>query len=149
MLLEFDELRGIGCAVVHDEKVIETLAGRPVLAFVVHEGHCYLYSCPRVRAALMRRDLGPALRLKKAQRASTAPPMSEWTQWAREVAPGHFSCDEEQLDEVRSWFMHRNRHPKVLLKDCLHARALSYTCTQRLDGCIGPLMIHGLPNHHR
>jgi len=27
------------------------------------------------------------------------------------------------------------------------ARALSYNCTQRLDGCTGLLMLHGLPKH--
>ena len=37
-------MRSYGCAIVHNEAVIETLAGRPVLAFVVHAGHSYFYS---------------------------------------------------------------------------------------------------------
>jgi len=148
MLIEFAKKRELGCCALHKDKVIETIAGPPpVLAFIVDENHCYLYSCPRVRAALMKRDMVQGIKLKKAQGASTTPPMCEWILWGKEIAPSHDSCNDPELDAVRSWFMNRNRHQRVLLKDCVQARALSYTCTQRLDGCSGLLVTHGLPEH--
>jgi hypothetical protein len=147
MLLEFCKLRAIGCVILHNEAVVETLVGPSPLAFVVHENHCYLYSCIRVRKALMHRGAVPGLKLKKQQRASTTPALSEWLPWGGAIAPGHYFCEEDQLDELRAWFMNRNRHPRVLLKDSTTARALSYSCAQHLDGCVGLLMIHGLPEH--
>jgi hypothetical protein len=45
--------------------VIETLAGKPVLAWTVHESHCWFYSTPQVRRALQQRRLGEATKLKK------------------------------------------------------------------------------------
>ena len=53
MVLEYCRTNGLGCAVVHNESVIETLPGSPILAFTVHEGHSYFYRTPRVRQALM------------------------------------------------------------------------------------------------
>ena len=41
MVIEYCRMNNYGCAVVHNEAVIETLAGRPVLAFTVHAAHSY------------------------------------------------------------------------------------------------------------
>ena len=39
VILEYCRERGYGAAVVHNEAVIETLPGKPVLAWTVHEAH--------------------------------------------------------------------------------------------------------------
>jgi len=41
MVLEYCRMHCLGWAIVHNEAVIETLPGRPVLAFTVHAGHSY------------------------------------------------------------------------------------------------------------
>ena len=46
-------MHSLGCAVVHNNEVIETLAGRPALAFAVHENHAYFYSSKLVRNKLV------------------------------------------------------------------------------------------------
>jgi 5-methylcytosine-specific restriction endonuclease McrA len=115
----------------------------------VHENHFYMYACPRVRRALMNKGTGASCKLKRTQRISTIPALSEWTGWAEVIAPGHYFCQEEDLDTIRSWFLNRNRQPKVLLRDSITVRCLSYTCTLHGDGCSGALVIHGLPRHCR
>ena len=77
MVLEYCRMNDLGCVIVHNEAVIETLPGKNPLAFTVHEGHSYFYKTPRVRLALMRRRTGEATKLKKAQRAATTPLASE------------------------------------------------------------------------
>jgi hypothetical protein len=32
-----------GCVLVHNEEVITTIVGAPILAFTAHEDHCYFY----------------------------------------------------------------------------------------------------------
>jgi hypothetical protein len=65
VILEFCKQHGFGAAVVWNEKVIETMAGKPVLAWTVHEGHCWFYSTPQVRRALQQRRLGSVTKLNK------------------------------------------------------------------------------------
>jgi hypothetical protein len=50
VILEFCRQHGLGAAIVHNERVIETLPGKPILAWTVHEGHCYFYSTPKSAA---------------------------------------------------------------------------------------------------
>ena len=65
VILEFCKQHGLGAAIVHNERVIETMAGTPVLAWTVHEGHSWFYSAPQVRRALQQRRLGAVTKLKK------------------------------------------------------------------------------------
>ena len=45
MVVEYAKMHDLGCAVIHNEQVIESIPGkRPVLAFAVHESHCYFYN---------------------------------------------------------------------------------------------------------
>ncbi len=103
--------------------------------------------CPRDRNTRMKRCKTDIMKLKKAQRISTTPPAEEWLKWASKIEPGHFSCDEGSLDAIRSWFLSRGREPRLILKDHIDVRSLSYNCTQRLDGCTGLLVIHLMPAH--
>jgi hypothetical protein len=65
VILEFCKQHGFGAAVVWNEKVIETMAGKPVLAWTIHDSHCWFYSTPQVRRALQRRQLGAVTKLLK------------------------------------------------------------------------------------
>ena len=95
----------------------------------------------------MKRCTTDTVKLKKAQHISTTPPACEWLIWDKVIEPGHFSCPEENLDAVRSWFLNRGRQPRLLLRDCMTVRAMSYNCTQRLDGCVGLLVVHLMPEN--
>ena len=95
----------------------------------------------------MKRCNTENVKLKKAQRISTTPPADEWLKWDSKIEPGHFSCEESSLNDVRAWFLRRGKEPRLSMRDCVDVRALSYTCTQRLDGCVGLLVIHLLPEH--
>ncbi len=55
MVLEFCRMYQLGAAVVHNEAVIETLPGRPCLAFVVHANHTYFYKKAQVARMLQQR----------------------------------------------------------------------------------------------
>ena len=147
MVLEFCRMRSYGCAIVHNEAVLETLPGKPVLAFAVHAGHSYFYSRQQVAQMLQRRRTTAVQRLKKDQRATTTPPASEWLPWLRKLVPGHYGLAEEELNLERAWFLERGLHPKVLLKSETSARALLYNCSKRLDGCTGSVHLHALPDH--
>ena len=64
MVLEFCRMNKLACAVVHNQEVIETLAGdRPILTYCVHENHCYFYSCPVAPRSLLARRVGAIARL--------------------------------------------------------------------------------------
>ena len=110
MLLEFAKKRQIGCVVLHNEAVIETLVGPTPLAFVVHENHCYLYSRPACArrscaegaapAASSRRRSGPAPRRRwqtGCPGVGSSPPgiiaagRRNWTKYARGFSPGSAS----------------------------------------------------------
>ena len=79
MVLEYCRMHNLGCAVVHNEQIVESLPGkRPVLAFTVHENHCFFYSDRNVCNALASRKKGGVQRLKKEQKQSTTPVFRCW-----------------------------------------------------------------------
>jgi hypothetical protein len=43
MVLEFCRNNDYGCVLVHNESIITTLPGAPILAFTCHEDHCFFY----------------------------------------------------------------------------------------------------------
>ncbi|MCP3866237.1 MAG: hypothetical protein GY695_24480, partial [Aestuariibacter sp.] len=108
MILAYCKQHGLGCAVVHNEQVIETLPGPTPLAFAVHGEHTYMYKDHAVCRRLQnRRTNGCAVRLRRAPRASATPDASEWLQWDGEIRPGHFRVEEEEITQVRAWFLER------------------------------------------
>ncbi len=147
MVLELCRMTGWGCAIVHHEQVLETLPGRPVLAFTVHAGHSYFYSKQQVAKMLQRRRTTAVARLQKDQRNTTTPPASEWKAWGRELVPGHYAVAEDGLPQERAWFLEHGLHPKVLLKSETSMRALLYNCTKRVEGCTGVVYLHALPEY--
>jgi hypothetical protein len=148
VVIEYAKKQELACVLLHNEKTVEIVPGnRPILAFALHEDHCYFYSCPRVRNTLMKRCNIENVKLKKAQRISTTPPAADWLKWDSKIEPGHFCCEESSLDAVRSWFLSRGREPRLILKDHIDVRSLTYNCTQRLDCCVGLLVIHLMPAH--
>ncbi len=140
-------MHGYGAAIVHNEAVIETLVGRPVLAFTVHAGHSYFYGNQHVAKMLQKRRTTAVTRLKKEQRASTTPIAAEWKPWCRELVPGHYAVPEESMPQERAWFLEQGKHPKVLLKSETCPRALLYTCMPKLKEAPGIVYIHALPAH--
>ena len=112
MVLEYCRMHSLGCAIVHNEAVIETLPGKPVLAFTVHAGHSYFYGNQYVAKMLQRRRTTAVVRLKKEQRLTTTPIASEWKPWCRELVPGHYSIPEDGLQLERAWFLSQGKHPK-------------------------------------
>ena len=149
-ILEFCKARGLGAAIVHNEQVIETLPGKPVLAWTVHEGHCYFYSSAQVRKTLQQRRVGAVTKLRKAQAASKVPLASEWKEWTGEIADGHFFAPEDELMIIRAWFLGCGKNPKVLMKDEARPRALVFHIPKRAHGGpAGTCYIHGVPEHWR
>ena len=66
MVLEYARMHDLGAAVIHNEQIIESIAGkRPVLAFAVHENHCYFYNDRGICNALANRKKGGVHILKK------------------------------------------------------------------------------------
>ncbi|HSG20437.1 MAG TPA: hypothetical protein VLA31_06670, partial [Burkholderiaceae bacterium] len=145
MILEFCRERGYGAAVVHNEQVIESLPGRPVLAWTVHEAHCWFYQTPQVRRALQQRRTGAATKLRKVQGCSKVPLASEWREWRGEIAEGHFFAPEEELPIIRGWFLSFGKPVKVLLKDTTRPRALVYQMRPRIDQVAGTCTVPGVP----
>jgi len=75
VIIEYAKKHELACVLLHNEKTVEIVTGnRPILAFALHEDHCYFYSRPRVRNSLMKRCNTENVKLKKAQRTSTPPP---------------------------------------------------------------------------
>ena len=147
IVMEFAKRNGYGCAVVHNGSVIEQRQGKPIIAFVVHENHCFFYEGLAARRALLKRKVQVQdVRPKKQQRPPQTPPTSEWQKWNCEIGPGHFwVTDEDGIDAVRRWFLEVGRSPKVLLKDERRARALVYHLRKKLDGSAGVCYVHELP----
>ena len=59
MVLEYARMHDLGAAVIHNEQVIESIPGkRPVLAFAVHESHCYFYNKISICNALASHNKG-------------------------------------------------------------------------------------------
>ena len=147
VILQFCREHGLGAAVVHNERVIETLPGKPVLAWTVHEGHCWFYSTPQVRRSLQQRRVGTVTKMRKVQKASATPLAAAWLPWAQKLEEGHYRVDEAELNDVRQWFLAQGRTPQVLMKDSSRPRALLYRMTQARDGTTGTVHIHGMPQH--
>ena len=145
VVLQFCRSQGLGAAVVHNEAVVETLPGKPTLAFTVHEGHAFFYNSPHVRRSLQKRRPGGVAKMKKLQAATTTPPLSEWQEWSGEVAAGHLWALEDDLPSIRAQLLRGGRNCKVLMRDSMHPRGLLYNLTKRLDGEQGVLHVHGLP----
>ncbi len=143
MILEYCRRHSYGCVVVHNEEVIETLPGSPILAFAVHEEHCYFYKDVAVRRALARRKDPLTARLRKAQRQSSqTPPAEEWQLWNNEIAPGHFWVYDDDIGTVRAWFLERGRAPKLIMKDETRIRTL--VCNLKgTSSCY----VHALPEY--
>jgi hypothetical protein len=55
--------------------------------------------------------------------------------------------EEDDLPEVRLWFLNRGRQAQVLMKDSSRARALVYRMTRARDRQVGSIHVHGLPQH--
>jgi hypothetical protein len=147
LIHEFCKQHGYGAAVVHTERVLETLVGKPVLAWTVNEGHCYFYATPQVRCALQQRRVGAVTKMRKVQKATTTPLASTWLPWAQKLEEGHYRVSEEELPEVRKRFLEQRRKPQVLMKDSSRPRALLYRLTQARDGRTGSVHVHGMPQH--
>ncbi len=105
MIIEYCRMNGYGCAVVHNEAVIETIAGKPVLAFTVHAGHSYFYSNQQVAKMLQKCRTTAVARLKKDQQNTTNPPASEWQPGCRELVPGHYAVAGDGLQMERAWVL--------------------------------------------
>jgi hypothetical protein len=86
VILDFCGRHGLGAAVVHNERVIETLVGKPVLAWTVHEGHSWFYATPQVRRALQQRRIGAAMKLTKNSGQQRRPSRASG-------CPGRMSCE--------------------------------------------------------
>ena len=116
MVLEFCKKQGYGCVVLHNEEVIDTHAGAPVLAFTVHEDHCWFYQDASVRRSLARRNPN-TVQMRKAQRPSQTPPASEWKLFEHEIVPGHFWVPDDSISQVRAWMLEngtsRDRGPDL------------------------------------
>ena len=123
MVLEFCKEHSFGCVVLHSEQVIETHAGNPILAFTVHEDHCWFYSDSSAHRALYKRNPNTA-QLRKAQRPSQTPPASEWQKFERSIVPGHFWTFDDDIASVRAWMLENGTSPKVILKDETRIRTL-------------------------
>ncbi len=52
MVMEYCRMHALGCAIVHNESVLENLPGKPCLAFAVHAGHSYFYSTQQIARTL-------------------------------------------------------------------------------------------------
>ena len=125
MVLEYARMHDLGAAVIHNEQIIESIAGkRPVLAFAVHENHCYFYNDRGICNALVNRKKGGVQQLKKEQLQSTTPPYREWKRFEYEIRSGHFYCDENEIETVRSWCLSQGWHPRLQMKDAVRTKSL-------------------------
>ena len=117
--------------------------GELVLAWTVHEGHTYLYSSSQVRRSLLRKRPGGVMKLKKAQAATTTPPVPEWKEWTGEIVAGHYVAPEEDSPTLRAWFLSFGKKSKVLLKGECRLRALLYHMIPRLGEAESLVHIYG------
>jgi hypothetical protein len=123
-------------------RVILQLCSKPILAWTVHEGHCYFYSTPQVRRSLLQRRVGAVTKMRKVQKATSTLLADEWLPWAKSLKQGHYRVDEEEFNEVQKA---QGRNVQVLMKDSSRPRALLYRMTRVRDGATGMVHIHGLP----
>ena len=147
MIFEFCRQRRLACVAVHLNRVVEIQAGdRPIVAFVIHGSHCYFYKDRKARQLLMQRELpnsNPKVQ-KQIRPSKKTPPAKDWRVWVWRIEPGHFFVSDDQINEVRAWFLRQSRHPRVVLKDELTTRSLVYTCSS-VDKCKGVCVVHAMP----
>ena len=68
MVIEYAKMHSLGVAEIRNEPMIESIPGkRPVLAFAVHENHCYFYTSRGICNALASRKKGCVQRLKRSK----------------------------------------------------------------------------------
>jgi hypothetical protein len=58
---------------------------------------------------------GRGIKLKKEHMANaTTPAASEWKHFAHQIEPGHFYTTEDEIANVRAWFLESRRCPRIL-----------------------------------
>ena len=139
MILEFCKKHSFGYVVLHNEEVIETHAGSPILAFTVHEDHCWFYQDASVRRALSKRNPNTA-QMRKAQRPSQTPPASEWKPFQDDIVQGHFWTWDDDISKARARMLEKGISPKVILKDETRIRTLIVHLSK--ETCC---VVHALP----
>ena len=89
---------------LHEDKVVSTLAGPNALVCAIHENHCYFYECKKARRALMNRTPLKSEKIRREAESSKTPAFCNWTPWpgVSRMAPGHFYVEESELDTVRA-----------------------------------------------
>ena len=115
MVFEYARRHGLGACLIHGERVLETLPGPSPLSFTVHQNHAWFYADKRVRKMLANRVPHSHEQMRREALQSTTPAADEGEPWGGELRPGHFSCAEESIEQVRCDLLASGRHPKVLL----------------------------------
>ena len=92
---------------------------------------------------------GRGIKLKREHMPNaTTPAASEWRPLAYQIEPGHFYTTEEDIVNVRAWFLESRRCPRIALKDMNAIRTLPYNCT-RIDAVKGSMTIHSMPQYYQ
>ena len=103
LVIEFAKERGLGCAILHNGRQLEQVAGPNALVAALHGSHLYFYR-GRVRKKLLGWNSKPAATQKlrrEHQSSSTTPPAHEWQPWNGELKPGHYYASEEEMASIR------------------------------------------------
>ncbi len=142
----------MGCTCLHNDRVIETLAGkRPLLTFAILSKHAYFYDNQAVARMLAKRTPNTFEKLKREPAATKSPEASEWLPFphAGEALPeaGYYYVPAEEIDTTRGQFLATGRHPKCIIKDVHTTKALKYTFSKGKDLHRGSLHITAMPPH--
>lgn len=137
MIFEYARQQDLGAVCLHNDTVIETLAGRRPLTFAVLGAHAYFYDNPQVARMLAKRRPHDFERLKREPAQTKAPDASEWIPLPdlREGLPdaGFYYVPASEIDTVRGQFLSTGRHPKCILRDVHVTKALKYTFVRGKD----------------
>ena len=132
---------------MHNGDVLETLPRKTPLVAALHESHLYFYKTASTRKKLLAWKT-PAARGSKLRRehaaSATTPPAHEWEPFAFQLIPGHYYCSDEDMPQIRGWFLAQGRCPRVVMKDPASIRTLIYQCT-KIDQHKGAVVIHNAP----
>ena len=112
MIVEFARQRGLGCCILHGERLIETHPGPRPLCFTIVGNHAHFRKGVQARKQLMRRLPCEFTRLAREAGESKTPDASEWLPYS-DLSPGHFYVP----DEIRGQLFFTGRHPRVVLRD--------------------------------
>jgi hypothetical protein len=126
MIVAFASERGLGCCILHGERLIETHPGPRPLCFTIVANHAYFYRGQHARRQLMRRLPCEFTRLAREAGESKTPDASEWLPYTG-LAVGHFFVAEDQIEIARGELLSAGRHPRVVLKDESRIKRLVYT----------------------